>query len=298
MVAGLWTAIPSAGRTASLANIPGNNSDRSQELATLDQKVGQPNHRLMAQLFYPTASDRQALMVLGQGQVKVPADTARIDLLISRGSESAPTAEGTTFLPNGNYRSEMRSPTTLSNKDSGSIPLTKSSLKPIIDALVAIGVPDRSIEVKTNNSSPFSPSSSDTAKIIVKLEKPTRDRVEKIVTTANEAAKKNGKLYIDSVAVKYAVNECQALVASAYQAAVKDARNRAQALATAMGVEISNVPSVAESPFGDLFSPVCSEESTDISSLFPFGSFSSSYDPTAPAEVQMRRDIFVTYPIK
>ncbi|MDZ8086252.1 MAG: hypothetical protein RMY16_11925 [Nostoc sp. DedQUE12b] len=41
-----------------------------------------------AQLFYPPASDRHSLMVIGQGVVRVPADTADIELVFSSGGSN------------------------------------------------------------------------------------------------------------------------------------------------------------------------------------------------------------------
>jgi len=104
-------------------------------------------------------------------------------------------------------------------------------------------------------------------------------------------------IVVETVNVRYAMKDCQVLVRAAYQAAVKDARNRSEALAQAMNVQLGKVPSVAESFLYDLFVPLCSE-ATELPSFLPFGSSGSRYDPNAPIEVQLRRDIFVTYPIK
>lgn len=41
-----------------------------------------------AQLFYPPASDRHSLMVIGQGVVRVPADIADIELVFSSGASN------------------------------------------------------------------------------------------------------------------------------------------------------------------------------------------------------------------
>ncbi|WP_335235018.1 SIMPL domain-containing protein [Nostoc sp.] len=265
-----------------------------------------------AQLFYPPASDRHSLMVIGQGVVRVPADTADIELVFSSGSSnnelqtqpsslpetrrlSSPSGFGSPSLLEQQDRAA--SPTLLFNYKTAAEPLpnkkspTKATLQPVVDSLVAKGIRADKIQVQINPSS-----SENNAKILVRLEKPTRDRVQEIVATANKSTSQIENLSVKSVGVEYAVNDCQALQSSVYQSAMKDAQSRAQALATAMEVKLST-PSVAE-PFYTLFYPSCSSK-TGVP-LPSFASFllSPAYNPDAPAEVEMKKDIFVTYTTK
>ncbi|WP_335153322.1 SIMPL domain-containing protein [Nostoc sp.] len=265
-----------------------------------------------AQLFYPPASDRHSLMVMGQGVVRVPADTADIELVFSSGSSSdelqtQPSAFPETrriSSPSGfgspsllEQQDRATSPTLVLNYKTAAEPLpskkplTKATLQPVVDSLVAKGIRADKIQVQINPNS-----SENNAKILVRLEKPTRDRVQEIVATANKSTSALENLSVKSVGVEYAVNDCQALQSSVYQSAMKDAQSRAQALATAMEVKLST-PSVAE-PFYTLFYPSCSSK-TGVP-LPSFASFllSPAYNPDAPAEVEMKKDIFVTYTTK
>ncbi|WP_445629845.1 SIMPL domain-containing protein [Nostoc sp. DSM 114167] len=247
-----------------------------------------------AQLFYPPASDRHSLMVIGQGVVRVPADTADIELVFSSGGSNDELQTQPSSLPETrpissqilllNYKTAVES---LPSKKS----LTKATLQPVVNSLVAKGISVDQIQVQINPNS-----NENNAKILVKLEKPTRDRVQEIVATANKTTSELENLSVKSVGVEYAVNDCQALQSSVYQSAMKDAQSRAQALATAMEVKLST-PSVAE-PFYTLFYPSCSSK-TGVP-LPSFASFllSPAYDPEAPAEVEMKKDIFVTYTTK
>ena len=249
----------------------------------------------VAQMFFPPVTDRHAIMVLGQGQVSLPAEIARMEFIFTNNIPSESTSE----TPSVTLRSKQNSISQLPPTETA---LTKESLKPIVDALVASGVAANAIEIivtpSSSSSFPFPfPSSGGSAKVVVKLDKPTRDRLQQIVILVNEAARKNGKIVVQSVNMRYAMKDCQPLVRAAYQAAVKDARNRAETIAQAMNVQLGKVPSVAESFFYDLFVPLCSE-ATALPSFLPFGSSASPYDPNAAIEVQLRRDIFVTYPIK
>ncbi|WP_158680308.1 SIMPL domain-containing protein [Nostoc sp. 'Lobaria pulmonaria (5183) cyanobiont'] len=247
-----------------------------------------------AQLFYPPASDRHSLMVIGQGVVRVPADTADIELVFSSGGSNDELQTQPSSLP---QTRRISSPTLLFNYKTAAEPLpskkslTKATLQPVVNSLVAKGISADKIQVQINPNS-----SENNAKILVRLEKPTRDRVQEIVGTANKSTSQIENLSVKSVGVEYAVNDCQALQSSVYQSAMKDAQSRAQALATAMEVKLST-PSVAE-PFYTLFYPSCSSK-TGVP-LPSFASFllSPVYNPDAPAEVEMKKDIFVTYTTK
>lgn len=265
-----------------------------------------------AQLFYPPASDRHSLMVIGQGVVRVPADTADIELVFSSGGSNDELQTQPSSLPETRRISSpsgFGSPSLLEQQDRAASPtlvfnyktaaeplpnkksLTKATLQPVVDSLVAKGIRADKIQVQINPNA-----SENNAKILVRLEKPTRDRVQEIVATANKSTSQIENLSVKSVGVEYAVNDCQALQSSVYQSAMKDAQSRAQALATAMDVKLST-PSVAE-PFYTLFYPSCSSK-TGVP-LPSFASFllSPAYNPDAPAEVEMKKDIFVTYTTK
>ncbi|NEU78593.1 SIMPL domain-containing protein [Nostoc sp. UIC 10630] len=262
-----------------------------------------------AQLFYPPASDRHSLMVIGQGVVKVPADTADIELVFSSESSNGESETQPSSLPQTRRISSPSSPSLLEQQDRATSPtlflnyktvaesspskksLTKATLQPVVNSLIAKGISADKIQVQINPNS-----SENNAKILVRLEKPTRDRVQEIVATANKATSQIDNLSVKTVGVEYAVNDCQALQSSVYQSAMKDAQSRAQALATAMSVKL-DVPSVAE-PFYTLFYPSCSSK-TGVP-LPSFASFllSPTYNPDAPAEVEMKKDIFVTYTTK
>ncbi|MEH2070859.1 MAG: SIMPL domain-containing protein [Nostoc sp.] len=252
-----------------------------------------------AQLFYPPASDRHSLMVMGQGVVRAPADTADIELVFSSKDSSEQSEPQPSTL--SQVRRLTLSPLVLNDKiPIGQTPipalenekaLTKASLQPIVDSLIANKISADKIQVQVNTNS-----GENNAKILVRVEKPTRERIQEILGVANKATSKLKNLTIKNVGVDYAVNDCQALQSSVYQSAMKDAQSRAQALATAMGVKLG-IPSVAE-PFYTLFYPSCSSK-TGVS-LPSFASFllTPTYNPDAPAEVEMKKDIFVTYTVK
>lgn len=237
----------------------------------------------LAQLFFPPAGQRSVLRVVGKGEARQPADTAHIELDVSESSDvSGEFPEETPFQGGSNTP----------------VSLTKKDLQPIVDALIQSGIPEAEIMVKitqprsTGFPLPIPPiGSAGKATVDVKLEQPTRDRIEAIITTAREATEKEEKLLLDGVKVRFEVKDCPQLEAKAYAAAVQDARNRAEAIAKVLDAKLSAVPSVAE-PFYGVFLPGCNAEQR-----LPFTPEDAG-DELDSLEVEVKRDIFVTYTVK
>lgn len=271
-------------QATTLVDIQQNTTETDRPLPSLSTKdaiLPSTSNRLIAQLFYPPASEQQALRVIGKGRARGSADTARIQLNFGINDNINIPSEGGVL-----FQAEVAQAT-----------ITRETLKPIVDALVAIGVPADTIEVKITEPQPSvlpfpfpSTGTEGSAAIVVKVEKPTRDRIEQIVTVANETASKNKDLAVDSVDVQYSVKDCKALEKAAYQAAVNDALNRARAIAEALDADIG-IPSVAE-PFYGVFLPGCNSDGS-----LPFRSSPATYDPDAPLEVVVTKDIFVSFPV-
>ncbi|MBW4542988.1 MAG: SIMPL domain-containing protein [Symplocastrum torsivum CPER-KK1] len=298
MVAGLGAASNNAS-AASLATSQDSHSDKVLTTTATEEAVDSPDRdRLIAQLFYPSVSDRQGLMVQGQGRASAPADRARLEFQFTNNfSAFGEVVEGES---SSSETPESATPAELE-------PITQATLKPVVDALVARGIPASAIEVNispTNSSAfpfpfPF-PTSSGTAQILVTLDTPTRERVQEVVTVGGDPKTLGENVTIQTVNVSYTVSDCQPLEKAAYVAAVNDARNRARALSEALGVRIAEIPSVAEAPFaGFLPSAPSSSCNAQGSSLpFPFNGLQQPYDPSVPATVEVKKDIFATYAIR
>lgn len=262
----------------------------------------------ISQLFYPSSSEQAAIKVLGQGQVSLPADVAKLEFQVSGSSapaapETPQTEEAEESEPEAE-NPDSTSPETPESMtpEAPTLVLGKEDVAPIVNALKAAGVAQSAIEVLIEEGSssgfpfPF-PGSDAGAKIRVRVANPTRDRLQQIVKAANSAASKSETLSISKVNVQYITTDCGKLAQAAYTAAVQDAQKRATAIATAMGVRLSGAPSVAESSLYDLFVPLCTENS-ELPSFLPFGDLSSAYEPDAPPQVQLRRDLFMSFPVQ
>lgn len=282
MITSFWMATTSMSKAENLPHIR-----KQQELsrtATEGLTSLTKDNNLIAQLFYPPVSSPPGVMVQGQGKASAPADTARIEFLFTNQYSEQLDAK------------RPKAPRTI----------TQATFKPVIDALVASGVAVSNIEVNTNpaasQSFPFpGQASKGSAQLVVKLEKPTRDRVQQIIKIAGDETILKDIIALQNTNVEYAVNDCPALEKAAYISAVNNARSRALALAEALGVKIADIPSIAESSFSafNFFgssSATCGSQATPA--VFPFNAIKRPYDPNTPAEVEVKKDIFVTYAIR
>ena len=249
-----------------------------------------PDPTEVAQVFYPPATpNRQVLMVMGHGQVKRAADKAEVAIV----------------LFNYDPYAVSENPEAMALK-----PMTQAMLKPVLEAIAAAGIPAGNLKVKIGSAQPI-PSSTDpfayygegSAVIKFDLTQPTTQQVEKIMTAVEGVTGGDRAVYLQDRYVTYSTTSCDGLAQAAYVAAVADARDRAQVLAGAMKVQLTNVPSVAESssffpgsPYPSIPSPC---DLASIPNAAAMGYLSPSpYDPSLPAEVTLQRDLYVTYPIR
>jgi hypothetical protein len=239
----------------------------------------------IAQMLYPPVSSRDpGLMVVGQGIARRAADSARIELQFYRTDpyyDYYGWEEGDEYVP-----------------PPAAPPLSEADFRPVVNAIIATGVPANAIDVDLTGGSAGYFGSTNVAAVIVTLRNPTQTQVRNLVTAANEAVT-GSDIYSQGTYVNYQIDNCAPLLRDVYMSAIEDAQSRAQAMAAALEVQINPVPSVAESPF-NLFYPPCGRDQPNASSMWggynpAVGTF---YDPNMPAEVQVQRDIFVTFPIR
>ncbi|MGF1525070.1 MAG: SIMPL domain-containing protein [Leptolyngbyaceae cyanobacterium] len=261
----------------------------SLSLGVLFAGFGSAAQPAIAQLLYPPASDQGAISVTGQGRASVSADVARLEVLLTNYDPDAPYPYD--FPITEEFPAEpLPEPP----------PITRLSLQGLVEALTAAGVPESAIRVNINvvDAQPYYYYGTGDS-LVVNLEDPTRDRVNELVQIINDALvgqTPEQTIFVDRLYVDYAIAECAAIEQAAYSDAMADAQLRAEAIADSMAVSLSGSPSVAELPFlGRLLAP-CNEEKDLVAALF-YGSEPSFYDPEAPAEVTVYRELMVTYSV-
>ncbi|MDA0265387.1 MAG: SIMPL domain-containing protein [Cyanobacteria bacterium] len=242
-----------------------------------------------AQLLYPPVSEQRAISVTGQGRASVPADQAQINVLLVN-EDFSPDY----FPPEAELPEESAYPPAPE-------PITRDSLQGVSDALADLGISESDIQinVSTSGSSPYSYVRSD-ASITVNIRQPTQSQINGIVQAINGAVANHAPqqaIFVNNIYVQYAIDSCIAIEQQAYAAAMDDARLRALAIADTINVALIDPPSVAELPFLGRFLSPCNEDTDIVGALF-WSQESSYYNPETPAEVEVYREVLVTYPVE
>lgn len=238
---------------------------KSEEIARNKINLSQATNVITPQLLI----NQRAITVIGQGQVTVPADIARLE-----------------------FRFASRSPLDSSTQNTpGTVSPGEEVLKPVVDALLAIAVLADNIEIQTN--------ALENPKLFVKILKPTRERMQEVVKTATLATE-TSQLFIQGISAEYAVNNCQPLEINARRNAIKDAETQVRSVALEMRVQLGELLLVTVYP---IVSPasVSACGTKQAVPLSPFSNINQSippYDPSALPEVQVRSQVSVTYAIQ
>jgi hypothetical protein len=326
IVAGIWS-----GTIARAASLPMAEEAIAQDAIALDAAdspvlpLSSPfnseselaNSELVAQFFPYANSNEQVVMVQGQGTASVAADAAAIELVFVNYDpfydSYACYYDESGLIPETIDLSRVE-PCPAPPEPQ---PLSRATLQPAIDALTSAGISRNEIRLRLpSDPAPENDFATlyypDSASLSLTAANPTRQQVQELITAVENAVVGQESLYLQDRYVQYTLSDagCQTLERDAYRNAVANAQSRATVLAEALGVEIGDVPSVADSAFslsglfGGITSGLFGTTTTycDAASATEsvFGSFPSPsyYDPLAPAEVRSQRSIFVTYPVR
>lgn len=221
--------------------------------------------------------DQPGIVVLGSGEASAPAESGTLQLILRA------------VAPQGDQASDVAAPAL---GPSGQPPaLTENQVQPVVDALTAAGVSNRSVKVLISPSfgGPFGPGA---AQVLVTLTQDKLKLASDLITAASETAGQNG-LNLESVGAGFEVADCDTLIREARQAAATDARARAEALAEVMKLELGEILLVSETPsYGD---------GSSCSTPFPGSggntTYFPSFDPSTKPEVKVYSQLNVTYAI-
>ena len=264
----------------------------------------------LAQFFPYASTDEQVVMVQGLGTATAPAETAAIEfVLVNYDPYYDPYA--CTYDDWSNTSTDSTTEPALPEECSpppDPVPLTRASLKDIVDALTTAGIASDEISVRLPGDESDSYAAYyyvESASVLLTLEQPSRQQVQELVTAVEEAVSGSETVYLQDRYVQYTLSEagCNALETEAYRSAVVDARDRATVLAEALGVAVGNIPSVADSaysPFSinSLTTTYPSYCDADLyNSAYGYYNSPSYYDSALPAEVRVQRSVYVTYPV-
>jgi hypothetical protein len=211
------------------------------------------------------------LTVTGSGTATAPADSAIIYL-----------SYYSTYYPE---------PSEDPNKPPAPPPVASAAdMKPVVDAVVAAGVPAANVEATAD------PNSGGGFRLKIKMDgRPTQAKVQAIVTAANTAALKSNKFATGGAQVGYLTNNCAALEGEARKLAIADGRSRANALASAAGVSLGTATAMVEIA-GWGYGTTC-PSSTDPS-IYADAYSLPGVDLLGPAVVRVTSSVTFTYDMK
>jgi hypothetical protein len=198
-----------------------------------------------------TAGQQPGVVAMGMGRASGPADSAEVQVIVGRdfggmvsGVEVPSEAAAVAGSPVPSGAGWQPAPVGMPPA------LTETDVAPIVDAIAGAGVPRAQIEVIIPAfTSMFSgPGGPGGAQLRFSLDHPTLDGLRALVRAVSDAAS-GVSLSLEHFGVHYVGGDCAALQQQAREAAVADARTRAEGLASALGVTLGELTQAADNLF-------------------------------------------------
>lgn len=184
-------------------------------------------------------SSLPGITVTGQGRASAPAETATIAIMVSSGDYYMMEE----VMEYGEEEAPVATPEVSAEE----------SIAPVIDALVAAGIPEGEIQVvvdpSTTYSGPWGAPMVQTVRFTIN--DPTTDRISELLDTAADAASDAG-LFVNMTTALYGVADCDTLYREARAAAIADGRARAALQAELLEVELGDLVASRDDMYGAL----------------------------------------------
>jgi len=186
--------------------------------------------------YAPLQQSQDGITVQGYGSAAVTADSAILELSFGGKATGVEPAQRDSSEPGssgGGSSGEAQPQLALQVQQ-----ITEADLKPVVDAIVAAGVPAADVEVIVT---PYYGDPSYGGSATVRATVRDIGKVDAVVAAANDAASGLTDISLFGTHVSYTVADCAALERSATEAAVADARDRATNFAGVLGVGLGDV---------------------------------------------------------
>ena len=247
-----------------------------------------------------TAGQTPSITATGYGTTSVPADRAAVQLLLTEftQNEMSPTELSPTVEPEG-------TPTvTEEETDTAAIDLVVAAIAGSGNGITAGDV--RVTVSPALSGISYGPEPADTARVDLEVPRPRLDLLNTLVTRVRDAAVSNG-LTLGAVGVRYLVDDCATLQRQAEEAAIADARVRAERQAELLGVQLGDVIAATDagSITGALYygalaggTDACTPLAAGGVSFGPgVGVTIPAFDPTAPTDAVVHAQVGLTFAI-
>ncbi|MDP2674395.1 MAG: SIMPL domain-containing protein [Dehalococcoidia bacterium] len=190
---------------------------------------------------YPTLQQSQdGITVQGFGSAAITADSAILEFYFGGKATGVEPAQRDSSVP-GSSGSSSGGGTSAEPAPQLAVQaqqITEADLKPVVDAIVAAGVPAANVEVIVT---PYYGDPSYGGSATVRATVSNVDSVGAVVKAATDAAAGLTDISMQGTNVSYTVSDCAALERAAMEAAVKDARERGTNFAGVLGVGLGDV---------------------------------------------------------
>jgi uncharacterized protein YggE len=258
------------------------------------QPVASLNATSLSQL---TPGAEPSLTVTGYGEATAPADSVQIELLIGLAEDFGmnPRAREVPVL----VRPDTGNGATPAAGNDGDA--EEYALDPLFAVLDEAGIPSEEIDVAISPLAPdpYQGPYSALARLAFTVDDPELAAINALMASASEAAGEAGLAVIQAGAA-YQLDDCQALEDEAQQAAIDDARQKAERLADQLGVTTGEI--VLASDFGFFGGPDGGGGCAPYDGAGNFSSYGgpgglflsvADFDPSKPAEVRVAKQLYL-----
>lgn len=232
-----------------------------------------------------TSSPGPGITVIGYGESTAPAETAEIQLIVAQEEYGPPRAPDPNATPGVQER---------------------QAVEPVVESLQAAGIAAESIEVVVGPaiSTFYGPGGRGIARVDVRVDVPTQERIVELIDAATVGAARNSQV-LGLVGVGFGVSDCATLEREAREAALADAWSRAEMQAELMGLALgqpissSDIPPTQPGHFNTYYGLYAPTQTACAPAVHvPTGGSPvtlPTFDPTLVAEVNVYAQVSVTF---
>jgi uncharacterized protein YggE len=253
---------------------PAPSTDASSSAVVEEELDGE----LLAQYFPTISGDQRNITVIGTGRASAPADFAELQMFFS--------VRDNLVYPDYSVEPPVYpTPPTL----------RRSDLQPVVDAIVAAGIPASDIDVYVGSTPPVGYVDYYTSpRIQVRIDQPSHSQIQSVIDAANGVVADSDLFYIGQTGAYFGLNSCEGLEANTHQDALNAAQSRAESLANAAGLNLGEVIGISGGDAYPVTYGVYSCPSNGAAYSDPYMT-PPPYNPFTPLEVMLNTSVTVVY---
>jgi len=240
--------------------------------------------------YSPLQQSQDGITVQGYGSAAITADSAILEFYFggnggvepAQRDSSVPGSSGSS--PGGGTSAEPAPELAVQVQQ-----ITEADLKPVVDAIVAAGVPAADVEVIVT---PYYGDPTYGGSATVRATVKNIDSVQAVVKAATSASIP-ATISMQGTNVSYTVSDCAALERAAMDAAVKDARDRATNFAGVLGVGLGAVAGAS-----NYSSSLYGGSPCDSQFIGPYPMGGIAYAEGQTPDVQLMATVTITFSIQ